>query len=317
MSTPKINAALLAVQRDITAIDKERKNQQQGYNFRGIDDVMNEIHPHFTKHGIFITTKVLDQKREERETRNGATLLYSILKIEFQFHAEDGTSVTCEMIGEGMDSGDKSANKAMSVALKYAILQMFTIPTADPKDPENDSPEPLPKKDRPMPGTKESKSFDDWHAVTWHLKFGAKKDKTFDYEGHTLAEIELNDPEGLDYWIRQYTSIGKAPEDILLREALDKAGKDRVQKESEPEKVASEDLPKHDTSEPGPKEKAIAELKELCEANHVSGKIIMEFGKKKGKIPKNAKVFADVDLEVIQAAIDKFQFFVDLSQEAK
>jgi hypothetical protein len=166
-----------------------------------------------------------------------------------------------------------------------------------------------------VPGAKGSKSFDDWRTVNWHLKFGAKKDKTFDYEGNTLAEIELNDPEGLDYWIRTYKPIGKSPQDLVLREALDKAAKDRPTQEEEPEKVASEDLPKHDTAEPDPKEKAIAELKELCENNHVPGKLIMDFGKKKGKIPKTAKVFADVPLEVIQAAIDKFQFFVDLSQE--
>jgi hypothetical protein len=43
------------------------------------------------------------------------------------------------MIGEAMDSGDKSANKAMSAAQKYALLQVFCIPTEEPKDTENET----------------------------------------------------------------------------------------------------------------------------------------------------------------------------------
>jgi hypothetical protein len=53
--------------------------------------------------------------------------------------------VTATVQGEGMDSGDKSLNKAFSAALKYALLSMFLIPTEDPKDSENESHEVKPK----------------------------------------------------------------------------------------------------------------------------------------------------------------------------
>jgi hypothetical protein len=66
--------------------------------------------------------------------------------MRFQFFADDGSSVSVTTIGEGMDSGDKSSNKAMSAALKYALVQMFCIPTADDKDSENDSHEVAPAK---------------------------------------------------------------------------------------------------------------------------------------------------------------------------
>ncbi len=224
-ATPSINAAILAVQRDITAIDKDRPSTQ-GYKFRGIDDVMNEVHPHFTKHGIFITTKVLENTREERASKSGGVLVSSIMKVSFTFHAEDGSSVDCEMIGEGMDSGDKSSPKALSIAFKYAILQMFTIPTLDPKDPENDNPEPL-AKNLALPGSKESRSYDDWRKTTWHLAYGGKKapdgSLAYAYKDHTLAEIELNDPEGLNYWCNAFKVVGKKPEDLNLRLMLDKA----------------------------------------------------------------------------------------------
>jgi len=39
-----------------------------------------------------------------------------------------------------MDSGDKSSNKAMAVAMKYACLQLFCIPTEDMGDPDSETP---------------------------------------------------------------------------------------------------------------------------------------------------------------------------------
>jgi hypothetical protein len=38
-----------------------------------------------------------------------------------------------------MDSGDKASNKAMSVAMKYAMFQMFMIPTEEMVDPDGES----------------------------------------------------------------------------------------------------------------------------------------------------------------------------------
>jgi hypothetical protein len=141
----KIFGALTAIMGDIGPIAKDKRNQQQGYNFRGIDDVYNELHASMSKHKVFTTTEVLEQTREERKNRSGGALIYSILKILFTFWADDGSSVKSIVIGEGMDSGDKASNKAMAVAHKYALLQVFCVPTADAKDPENDSPEPAPR----------------------------------------------------------------------------------------------------------------------------------------------------------------------------
>jgi len=123
---------------DMGALAKERFNVNQRYNFRGIDDVYNHVHAIFSKHEIFTTTDVLQVTREERPSKSGGVLIYTILKIEFTFWASDGSSVQCTTIGEGMDSGDKGSNKAMAVAHKYAILQVFCIPTEEQKDPENE-----------------------------------------------------------------------------------------------------------------------------------------------------------------------------------
>ena len=142
----KIYPAMVQIMADVDAIAKGRRNQAQGYQFRGIDDVYMELHPVLAKHGVFMTSEIKDERSEERTTKNGGASIYRIMKIKYTFWAQDGSYVCSEVIGEGMDSGDKASNKAMSVAQKYALLQAFLIPTEDAKDPENESHTVEPKK---------------------------------------------------------------------------------------------------------------------------------------------------------------------------
>lgn len=131
--------------REIGAIGKNTKNQQQGFMYRGIDAVMNALNPVMAKLGLFLCPEVLEQTREERVNKNGTTLLYSILKIKYTLYAPDGSNVSCVVLGEGMDSGDKASNKAMSVAMKYAAFQLFMIPTEEMVDPDAEVYEVAPK----------------------------------------------------------------------------------------------------------------------------------------------------------------------------
>ena len=124
--------------RKIGAIGKTSENTQQKYKFRGIDAVYNALNPVMSELGLFVCPEILDHRREERiseKTYNGQTsqtvLKYSILTIKYTLFAPDGSNVSCVVVGEGMDSGDKASNKAMSVALKYACFQLFMIPTEE------------------------------------------------------------------------------------------------------------------------------------------------------------------------------------------
>lgn len=131
-----IYESITAVMNEIGAVGKNSKNAQQGFMFRGIDAVMNAINPALVKHKVFIVPEILEQSREERTTSKGGLLIYSICKVKYTFYAEDGSSVSAVVIGEGMDSGDKATNKAMSIAFKYACFQVFCIPTEEMKDPD-------------------------------------------------------------------------------------------------------------------------------------------------------------------------------------
>jgi hypothetical protein len=142
---PQIYTAITNVMKEIGAIGKTSKNTQQGFMFRGIDAVMNAINPALIKNGIFIVPEILEQTREERQTKSGNNLIYSVCKIKYTFYAQDGSSVEAVVIGEGMDSGDKATNKAMSIAFKYACFQVFCIPTEEMVDPDAECHEVKPK----------------------------------------------------------------------------------------------------------------------------------------------------------------------------
>lgn len=132
----EIYQAIIGVMSDIGVIGKEKKNAQQGFKYRGVDDVMNALQPVMVQHGLFVVPEIIDQKREERQTNRGGNLIYSVCTVRYTFYAKDGSSVQCVVVGEGMDSGDKATNKAMSIAFKYACFQVFCIPTEEMKDPD-------------------------------------------------------------------------------------------------------------------------------------------------------------------------------------
>lgn len=136
-----IYKAIADVLSEVGAVGKDGQNTFDKYRYRSIDAVMNAMHPAMAKHRVFVIPEVLEQSREERGAKSGGVLIYSIIKVRYTFYAEDGSSLTATVIGEGMDKGDKSVNKAMSAAFKYALFQVFCIPTDEFSDSEDESPE--------------------------------------------------------------------------------------------------------------------------------------------------------------------------------
>lgn len=127
--------------KETKAITKSEKNQQQGFKFRGIDNVMNELHELFSKNEVFILQEVKEFTTENRPTKSGGTNTFTRATITFRYMTTDGSFVETTNVGEAADSGDKGMNKAMSIALKYSLLQMFLIPTEEQKDPDAVTPE--------------------------------------------------------------------------------------------------------------------------------------------------------------------------------
>lgn len=131
-AVPKIFPAMIAANRGIEAVAKSRKNQQQGYNFRGIDAVYDMIHGVLAEAGIITVPRVLERKTTDRQTKSGGGMVLCEMHLEYWCYAEDGSALVIGPLwAEALDSSDKASNKCMSFGQKYALLQTFTIPTSD------------------------------------------------------------------------------------------------------------------------------------------------------------------------------------------
>lgn len=130
----KIYSAISGVMRDVTAVAKEKINKQQGWKYRSIDDLYDVLNPALAKNGVAIIPEVLEWDKSEIGTRNGGTLYLVRLKIKYTLYAEDGSSVTAIFMTEGMDSGDKAFNKALTNGYKYMSFEVFCIPIEGVQD---------------------------------------------------------------------------------------------------------------------------------------------------------------------------------------
>jgi hypothetical protein len=188
---------MIAIMREVPGIGKNEKGFN--YKFRGIDSVYNELHGILAKHEVFTIPEVLSEKSEDRKSTKGGLLIYRVLTIKYKFYTIDGSFIEATVIGEGMDSGDKAANKAMSVAHKYALLQAFCIPTEEKKDPENDSPEVLPKLENEplyiqyLGFTKQSDTIEKWENLSsWLRRNKATQELITRYESDYLNWKQIN-----------------------------------------------------------------------------------------------------------------------------
>ena len=146
MSEGKIHAAICGVMADVGAVSKNDRNEFDKYKYRGIDAVMNALYPAMVKNHVFVTPTVLEATREDRVSRGKQEpLIYSVLKVKYTFYTDDGSSVDAIVVGEALDRSDKSTNKAMSAAYKYACFQTFCIPTEEFIDADKETIEVAPK----------------------------------------------------------------------------------------------------------------------------------------------------------------------------
>ena len=145
-----INRVQAALARE--GIGKNRNNQQQGFKFRGVDDVMNALSPLLAEHGLCVLPYILSRAVTQHVTPKGGTLFYVVVEAEYHFVAvADCTKHVVRVYGEAMDSGDKATNKAMSAAYKYACLQAFSIPTEGDNDADATTHEVVASPPRPAP----------------------------------------------------------------------------------------------------------------------------------------------------------------------
>lgn len=127
--TTLIHSKMVKIMRAVEPIAKARRNEQQGYSFRGIDDVMNAFAPILAEYGVTPRVKGIETVSENEVVSNSGTRGWRTVKrLTIAFTDEYGDSVDVVSDGEAIDYGDKGSNKAMSVAYREAFFKTFCVP---------------------------------------------------------------------------------------------------------------------------------------------------------------------------------------------
>lgn len=121
----------------LRAVEKDRTfGGPGGFNFRGIDATVNAVGPVFRDLGIVgPLPELIDVKHDVINTGKRDMHRVRVI-VRYRFLGPNGDEVTATTPGEAIDTGDKATAKAMSVALRIALLQGLCLPTqeADPDD---------------------------------------------------------------------------------------------------------------------------------------------------------------------------------------
>jgi hypothetical protein len=123
---------IVAIMGEVNAVGQNGYNSNQKYKYTQAIDVIREVRQSLVTHKIRLKSEVLDRKREEKITV--LTIKYSLIDIE------SGEVDSTTLIAEGMDGGDKAANKALTSGLKYFFRDTFLLEFAD--DPEQETSNP-------------------------------------------------------------------------------------------------------------------------------------------------------------------------------
>jgi hypothetical protein len=142
--------ALRRVMVDMPGIGKDSHaaESQGGYAYRGIEAITRETQPLFAKHGVIFVPRVVEHSVRDITVAQRPWTDTS-LSVVYRVYGPGGSEDFIEVgpiVTFGRDNSDKGANKCMTQALKYALLQTLCISDthddADGSTHEADTPPP-------------------------------------------------------------------------------------------------------------------------------------------------------------------------------
>lgn len=124
-----VHQLIALVSRGVGAVGKRGRNEEAGYSFRRIEDVIDALNPVMAKHGVHVAPRVLQRVVQPRHSEDPSRVQHVALEVEFRIYGPAGDHVKVRTWGEGIDAGDKATSKAHTAALKNGLLPAFMIPT--------------------------------------------------------------------------------------------------------------------------------------------------------------------------------------------
>jgi ERF superfamily len=128
---------LAEVRRRICYIQKRGHNERFNYSYVTAADIAGAVGDALAELEVVVIPKLESISHENISPNPGYSDRLTRVVMTYTFmDVNSAEELTVKMPGEGRDPGDKGPYKAMTGALKYALLQSFLIATGD--DPEDE-----------------------------------------------------------------------------------------------------------------------------------------------------------------------------------
>jgi ERF superfamily len=125
------------VRRRIGYIQKRGYNERYNYNYVAAADIAGTIGDILAELGVVVIPHLESITYEAPAPGRIDSVRVARVIMAYAFtDVNSGEEITAKVAGEGLDVGDKASYKAMTGALKYALLQSFLLATGD--DPEDE-----------------------------------------------------------------------------------------------------------------------------------------------------------------------------------
>ena len=122
------------VRRRLGYIQKRGHNERHNYSYVAAADLAGSVGDILAELGVVVMPQL---QSISTETPRSSSDRIARVVMNYRFvDARSGEELTVRVPGEGADPGDKAPYKAMTGALKYALLQSFLLATGD--DPEDE-----------------------------------------------------------------------------------------------------------------------------------------------------------------------------------
>jgi hypothetical protein len=150
MKKAELTKAILKVMAEVKGVEKNLTVGTGNNSYRGVSDkdVKQIIGKSMQENGLTIlqidiepvlridrweTVEFWNQKEVKKQKQS----VFTEVKVTYLLMHESGESIEIVGYGHGIDSQDKSAGKATTYALKYALLYTFLVPTGAIDDADN------------------------------------------------------------------------------------------------------------------------------------------------------------------------------------
>lgn len=130
--------AVCRVMAEVAYVQKDKQMMGGGsYKYVSVEAVIDVLRPEMIRQQLILLPSAVEPLNLETfEGKNGGRQNRTQVKYTFRLiHAPTAQTEEVVVIGEAIDVGDKSSNKAMTAARKYALIMAFNLETGvDPDD---------------------------------------------------------------------------------------------------------------------------------------------------------------------------------------